>query len=345
MNTHLVYCTLFNKGYLSRGIAMYESLEAQCNDFTLYVFAFDKETEAILLAAHYSNMIVIPYEQFEDETLRRAKQNRTKGEFFWTCGCHTIKYVLENYKVDHCTYIDADMYFYSNPLPLYEGMMESKASVGIIAHNYPDYPEYRHIEKKNGKYCVQYNTFLNNEQGKKVLKWWCDSCIECCTGKPDGEHFGDQKYIELFSEKFGDIYEYQNPGAGIAPWNVCKFYLDEETNVIRERKNNNEVKLYFYHFHGLNIVDNHMAEMKVLIRPGKHDKKLLNNLYCSYLEKIRAIEEKINIDDEKLSNERISLIKKMHLLLGFCISEPNVLFLFRKVYRYLRYELNDRVFY
>lgn len=345
MHKCLNYCTLFNKSYLSRGIVLYKSLEEHCENFMLYVFAFDKETEEELLAANNSNMVVVSYEQFENEILKEAKTNRTPREFFWTCGCHTIKYVLENYEVDHCTYIDADMYFYADPFPLYEELVQSGASVGITAHNYPEYPEYRYIEKKNGKYCVQYNTFLKDEQGLKVLNWWCDSCIECCTENPDGEHYGDQKYIEQFEKRFNSIYEYKNPGIGMAPWNICKFYYSQEDKVIRERENDKTVKLYFYHFHGLNIIDRHIAEMKVLIRPGKHDKVLLTELYTRYLRHIAITEEKLNIDTKCIRDEKVLLRTRFQILQGFLMCEPNVIMLIRKLYRYLRYSRSDIIIY
>ncbi len=37
----LNFCTLFDSRYMSRGMAMYESLKKHCNNFHLYIFAFD----------------------------------------------------------------------------------------------------------------------------------------------------------------------------------------------------------------------------------------------------------------------------------------------------------------
>ena len=42
------YCTLFDSFYLTRGLAMYESLKRQTGNFHLYIFAFDDDTYSFL---------------------------------------------------------------------------------------------------------------------------------------------------------------------------------------------------------------------------------------------------------------------------------------------------------
>lgn len=339
MSNKLVYCTIFNKSYISRGIVLYESLERCCNNFLLYIIAFDKETENYLLAKNYNNLIVVPYEEFEDDRLREAKSNRTAKEYFWTCGCYSIKYVLEHYNVNHCTYIDADMYFYNNPISIYNEFLESKCSVGIISHRYPNYMEYKYIASKNGKYCVEYNTFKNDEEGLKVLNWWCDSCLECCSEHSDGIHFGDQKYIEEFSKISNSIYEYNDPGCGVAPWNISDYKYSD--NKLMYKKSNEKVKLYFYHFHGMNIVNENSAEMKVLVRPGKHDFKLLKKLYIPYAKKIISEEELVkNEIDFGLQNNNISL---KNMWMSFLFGESNIILAIRKIYRYVLFYRKDRL--
>ena len=42
------FCTLFDSFYLSRGLALYESIKEHTEDFHLYIFAFDDITYEIL---------------------------------------------------------------------------------------------------------------------------------------------------------------------------------------------------------------------------------------------------------------------------------------------------------
>ena len=86
----LNFCTLFDSGYLSRGLAMYESLNRHCKDFHLYVFAFNDECFSVLKSLYLANMTVISLPEFEDEELLKVKPTRSRGEYCWTCSSSTI---------------------------------------------------------------------------------------------------------------------------------------------------------------------------------------------------------------------------------------------------------------
>lgn len=120
----LNFCTLFDSIYLSRGLAMYNSLVEHCGDFHLYVFAFNDECYDILQSMPLKFVTVISLTDFEDEELLRVKPARTRGEYCWTCTSSTILYVLNHFDVSHCTYVDSDLYFFSSPQPLIDEMKD-----------------------------------------------------------------------------------------------------------------------------------------------------------------------------------------------------------------------------
>src|SRR5687767_8638553 len=117
-------CTLFDSNYLTRGLALYESLEQVCPSFHLYVLAFNDDCYNYLSKEKRTNLTVIPLAEFEDADLRRIKGTRTAPEYCWTCTPSIILYCLEKYNLSSCTYVDADMIFYHNPLILIEEMKE-----------------------------------------------------------------------------------------------------------------------------------------------------------------------------------------------------------------------------
>ena len=101
---------------------MYESLCRHCQEFHLYVFAFDDACYMTLSSLRLNKVTVISLSEFEDDELLRVKPVRTRGEYCWTCTSSTILYVLDRFNVESCTYLDSDLYFFSSPQSLFDEM-------------------------------------------------------------------------------------------------------------------------------------------------------------------------------------------------------------------------------
>lgn len=229
----LIFTTLFNSYYLSKGIAMIESLLQHCDNFHLYVFAFDENTLEYLQKRNYLNVTILSLNLLEQHfsQLLDIKPSRSFAEYCWTTTAFTIKYCLENFDIDHCTYIDADLYFFSNPSVLVEEMRDN--DILITEHRYaPQYDQSRTA----GKYCVQFLTARNNVNGCKVIDWWKDACYTWCYNRYEDGKFGDQKYLDDWTTRFEKVHVLKNLGGGLAPWNVSQYDLSQITPV-------------FYHFH------------------------------------------------------------------------------------------------
>ncbi|PWG81074.1 glycosyl transferase [Pararcticibacter amylolyticus] len=241
----LNYCTLFNSAYLSRGLAMYYSLEQCSGSFHLYIFAFDEECYKHLRNLELKHATIISLSEFEDEELLSVKPDRTAGEYCWTCTSSTIWYCIKTYALDQCTYIDADLLFFSDPKVLIDEMGDD--SVLITSHNYS--PEHDQ-SALSGIYCVQFITFKNTEEGMRVLNWWRKACIEWCYRRFEDGKFGDQKYLDDWTERFTGVHVLQNPGGGVAPWNNLQYQIKPASRVIvHHQPSAQESELVFYHFH------------------------------------------------------------------------------------------------
>ena len=273
------YCTLFDSNYLTRGVAMYESLKKHSNDFHLYVFAFDSKSCDMLKQLNFKNMTVISLSEFEDEELLSIKDSRSAGEYCWTCTPSVIKYSIEQFELGNCTYLDADLYFYSNPSVLIEEM--GNKSVLITEHRYT--PEYDK-SKTHGTYCVQFMTFKNTKEGMRVLDWWRNACNEWCYARVEDGKFGDQKYLDDWMTRFDSVYELQNVGGGVAPWNVQQYDLDS-----------GDFELVFYHFHNLKLLKNE----KIDLGGYRLKKEVLDKLYKPYIKHLDRLTIKLKELDEK----------------------------------------------
>lgn len=270
------YCTLFDSKYLSRGIALYRSLEKHCENFHLYIFAFDSRTFQILNKMSLEKATIIPLSEFEDEELLKVKPTRSVAEYCWTSTSSTILYVLENFNVDNCTYVDADVFFYSSPKPIFDEL--GNKSILITEHRYS--PQYNK-ELKAGKYCVQFVTFRKDENGMKALKWWRDRCLEWCYARYEDGKFGDQLYLDDWTERFEGVHVLQHLGGGLAAWNVqqYEFKIVNDKIIGIEKLSGKEFEVIFYHFHYLKF----FKDGKIELGRRTLSKNVLNIFYKNYI--------------------------------------------------------------
>jgi len=282
------YCTLFDSNYLTRGLAMYESLKIHSDRFHLYIFAFDDKSHELLKKLNLEFVTVISLKEFEDKELLQIKEDRDAREYCWTCTPSTIKYCIESYNLDACTYLDADLYFFSNPAVLIEEMNEK--SVLITEHRYTAQYDQTAI---SGIYCVQFMTFKNDENGMKALNWWRDACNEWCYARYEDGKFGDQKYLDDWTSRFDGVHVLENLGGGVAPWNVQQYDLSDR-----------EFKLIFYHFHNYKILENNKLEFGHY----KLDKKDIKLLYKPYTEHLKDITQRLKAIDS--INDYDGIVKK-----------------------------------
>ena len=285
----LNFCTLFDSRYLSRGVAMYQSLNKCCTSFHLYIFAFDKKSYDFFHCNNFENVTVISRTEFEDNELLRIKSTRTKGEYCWTCTSSTILYVLNHYSVEICTYIDADLYFFSSPEILIDEL--GKKSILLTEHRYT--PEYDQ-SATSGKYCVQFMSFRNDRRGREALEWWRVKCIEWCYNRMEDGKFGDQKYLDDWTERFEGVHVLQHLGGGVAPWNIQQYTFTRKDNRICgvELSSGRAFDLIFFHFHNLAFISSHYFSPTFY---RKNDMSVLKYIFRVYVHHICDLRKRFDV--------------------------------------------------
>ena len=246
------YCTLFDIDYFTRGMALYESLVKHCSQFTLYVVAFDDACFDMLCALDKKQLVVINLSELEeaDAGLFKVKAKRTRREYCWTSTPAVIKYCMDRFELDYCTYLDADIFFFAAPETLLKELVEQEGDVLITEHRYTQCYDQ---SKKAGTYCVQFITFKNNFNGRKVLHLWWQACLDWCHEFEEDGKFGDQKYLDDWKERFENIVVLEHVGGGVAPWNVQQYEISQKNGKVFVGHNSSLLPLVFYHFHELRV--------------------------------------------------------------------------------------------
>ena len=272
------FCTYFDQNYLPRGLALYRSLLEHCPEFKLMVLCMDHTSYEILEKLHLPGVHLLSLEGFErnDELLLSAKQNRSRIEYYFTCTPSLPLYILNNWsEVDLITYLDADLFFFASPAPLFEELGDG--SIAIIGHRF--LPHQRDSERY-GIYNVGWLSFRRDENALACLNWWRKQCIEWCYDRVEDGRFADQKYLDDWPNRFTNVVVLAHKGANLAPWNVSNYRLYHDKSGILIVDNQ---PLIFFHFHGLKTITNWLYDPSWILYGVKSSTILRKKIYRVYL--------------------------------------------------------------
>ena len=250
------YCTYFDRHYLNRGLALLESLrQHETSPFTLFVLCMDEMTRIILSRLAIPEIRLIPLHEIEhrDEALLSTKRSRSLVEYYWTMTPTIILRILERHqKIDMLTYLDADLFFFSSPQPIFDELGQSS----ILIHEHRFSPSQAHLAPHNGRFNVGLLSFRQDPQGLQALRWWRARCLEWCFARYEQGKMGDQLYLEDWPTRFEGVTVLQHQGGGVGPWNHDQYdmRLSSEGCVLVEN-----TALIFYHFHSLKLAGSDLA--------------------------------------------------------------------------------------
>lgn len=274
------FCTLFDSGYLIKGMAMLNSLKQFCPEAHVFVLCMDRSTQDILEKMSLGFITCMPLADIEDAALLEAKKDRGVAEYCWTLSpCLPWYVMLHNPDIDFITYLDADLLFYSPVEPLFDEIGD--ASIAIIEHRFSPRLQDREI---NGRFCVEWVSFRRDEQGMACLERWREQCIEWCYYRLEEGRMGDQKYLDEWPDRYASCHILMHPGAGIAPWNYTRYHYDEdqEGNITVDGS-----PLIFYHFHQFQLLDNGSYDRLSTFYTSECQEPEL--IYAAYETKLAAI--------------------------------------------------------
>ncbi|PYS24725.1 MAG: glycosyl transferase [Acidobacteria bacterium] len=280
------FCTYFDSNYLVRGLALYRSLLRHAGPFQMWVLCFDDVSCHTLRTLKLDNLIPISLSEFEagDDELLEAKKDRNTVEYYFTCSPSLLLYVLKNWReVDVLCYLDADLFFYSDPAPIYDELSDN--SILIIPHRFPDNALWR--AEKYGKFNVGLLAFRNDSSGRQCLDWWRERCLEWCYDRIEPGRFADQKYLDDWPERFEKVVVLEHKGANLAPWNFMNYEIEMADGIATV----DGAPLIFYHFHGVKILGRRLYDTASAGDYERMPSRLKQWLYPRYIAELKRTEQ------------------------------------------------------
>lgn len=246
-------------------------------DFRLWVLALTPECEKNLLRIRPAGIEVVPLTELEaaDPEFMKSRKTRSLVEYYFTSTPCLLDYLLKKHsEIDRITYLDADMFFFSDPSPVEQEVEAS--SIAITPHRFrPELASHR----KYGIYNVGWLSFRADRDGQKCLAEWRRQCLEWCRDEPEGGRFGDQGYLDAWPQKYPGTLVLDQPGFNEAPWNV-------EVKKIKKKRGKffiGKHPLVLFHFQSLRRISTQ------IFNPNWHDyglrpnKNLIQWVYQPYL--------------------------------------------------------------
>jgi hypothetical protein len=236
------FCTYFDSNYLSHALSLHASLSRHCSTAHLFMVCMDDNSYVYLKGLNIVNVTLIRVDELEGQVrgLAECRHDRTLVEYYYTCSAAICYFILHHIPgVHELTYLDADLYFYNSPEPIFNEMEDK--SIGVISHRFSL------MTRRNimyGKYNVGWITFRHDDNGMLCVKDWKDDCIAWCFQKVEENRYADQKYLDYWENRYKGVHVIRNIGANVAIWNVANYRLSIENKIVLI----DSTPLIFYHF-------------------------------------------------------------------------------------------------
>lgn len=293
------FCTYFDHRYLTRGLALYESLQRHCPEFQLFILCMDAEARRLLTGLSLEHAILITIEELEshDPVLAGARANRSLVEYYFTCSAPLPLCVFRLAPdADIVTYLDADLLFFSSPEVIFEEM--GNRSVAIVPHSYPD--SRRHLEVY-GIYNVGWLSFRRDATGMACLERWRRQCIDWCHDRLEEGRFADQKYLDDWPGVFDQVAVISNPGAGVAPWNVARYLISMNEGVLHVDGH----PLVFFHYQGFKLITSWLAKIGLRSYGARATTDIIEGIYRPYTRTLKRLSSAVFSRDVSASTQSI----------------------------------------
>ena len=288
------FCTYFDHRYLPRGMALYRSLKEHCPDFKLWVLCLSCECYEILNQLNLHSVCLIPLEDIEegDKELLKAKGNRSLVEYYFTLTPSLPLYILNHFsEVDLITYLDSDLFFFSDPKPIYDELKGK--SIGIIGHRFPHRLKHSRLRywEETGDYNLGWVSFRRDKNGQNCLRWYRERCNEWCYDRVEGEKYADQKYLDKFQELFAKVHVIRHKGANLAPWNIDNYKIAENNEQIQV----DGQPLIFFHFHAIKKLTPFLYDSGFASYQAEFLKIVRDKIYLPYIKSLENGQNSIHL--------------------------------------------------
>jgi len=240
-------CTIIAKNYIAHARTLVESFLEWHPGIPCYVLIVDE----------FEGYVVPAQEQFEVISLRELELPKVTSfcfKYSVTELCTATKpflleHLIQKRGVEKLLYIDPDILITGALTDLYARL--ERFDIVLTPHVETDFPDDGlqpddSAVLQTGLFNLGFIGVRDSENTRKFLRWWKGKLENKCVVHVQGGLFVDQKFMDLASVLFENIYVEKSPGYNVAYWNLHSRKIGKSDG----RWTCNEGPLYFFHFSG-----------------------------------------------------------------------------------------------
>lgn len=241
--------TISSKNYFSMSKTFLDSVKKYNNqDLDLYLFLADENSQ--VLEIKNISFTVKEVKSIGIPNFKRMAFQYDVMEFNTAVKPFCFKYLFDQ-GYSKVLYFDPDIMVFDSLYPLFKEL--DKSSIILTPHITEPLPEgdtYHPSEQvylRAGTYNLGFIGVSCNDEGKRFVDWWGNKCANFCFNEVETGLFVDQKWVNLISGFFSELFVFRNKSMNMAYWNLHERFLDENYIV------NKKESLVFYHFSGIDV--------------------------------------------------------------------------------------------
>ena len=166
----------------------------------------------------------------------------------------TFRHLFTERGFGQVVYLDPDIQLYAPMEQVFDGLAEH--SLVLTPHMMKPLQDGKHPSDlsimKSGVYNLGFAAIKNDEDGCRLVDWWCDRLFAHCRVDVAGNIFTDQRWMDLAPVFVERPFILRHPGYNVAYWNLVHRGVDLGPN---GEWRANGLPLVFFHFSGIKPED------------------------------------------------------------------------------------------
>lgn len=281
-----VFCTFCDTAFLPRALALYRSMERHLPEFTLWILCWDEEAFGALSALKLNRARLVRAAELEaaDPGLVEVRGRRSRIEYLLTALPSWLQHLFASRpELTRLTYIDADLYFFSDPSYVFEEI--GAVPVAVTPHRYP--PRFAGLESRYGRCNDGWMTFNRSPAALDFIAWWRERCLEWCFNRVEPGRFTEQAYLDHWPGR-GVFTEIGHRGVNAGPWNLESFPMSWDGGVVIGGD-----RLACFHFSGVRALWRGVFDLNLDRYKVRPSRLVRREIYAPYLRALLDAREEL----------------------------------------------------